>query len=167
MVASQSSSVMLLNPPVRAGAMPTLLTRMSIRSPASAISWAGPAGSARSTASDLDLAGPGQLVELGRRPPGPGDDPGPVAHQPTHHGQPDPPARPGDHRDPPVQAQVHGSALPVGAPGCVHPLTPTVAGDRHPGHRRVVPAMFGTGTGTMIRVAGGGVVPDPRRDRSR
>ena len=34
----QSSSVMARNPPVRAGALPTLLTRMSIRSPASAVS---------------------------------------------------------------------------------------------------------------------------------
>ena len=36
--ASQSSSVMDRKPPVRAGALPTLLTRMSIRSPASAVS---------------------------------------------------------------------------------------------------------------------------------
>src|SRR6516162_7813596 len=47
-VARQSSSVMDKNPPVRAGAPPTLLTRTSIRSPACPIRLAGPAGSARS-----------------------------------------------------------------------------------------------------------------------
>src|SRR6516165_5299691 len=47
-VARQSASVMDKNPPVRAGAPPTLLTRTSIRSPACPIRLAGPAGSARS-----------------------------------------------------------------------------------------------------------------------
>jgi hypothetical protein len=47
-VACQSSSVIPPNPPGLAGAAPTLLTRMSIRSPA-ATSLAGPPGSARST----------------------------------------------------------------------------------------------------------------------
>src|SRR5215469_9460490 len=48
-VASQSWSVMARNPPVRAGAPPTLLTRMSILSPACATRAAGPPGSARSS----------------------------------------------------------------------------------------------------------------------
>src|SRR5215472_5807814 len=44
----QSSSVTLRNPPVRVGAAPTLFTRMSIRSPASATSRDGPSVTARS-----------------------------------------------------------------------------------------------------------------------
>src|SRR5215472_17333630 len=45
----QSSSVTLRNPPVRVGAAPTLFTRMSIRSPASATSRDGPSVTARSS----------------------------------------------------------------------------------------------------------------------
>ena len=43
-VCSQSSSVTERNPPVRAGAPPTLLTRMSTRPAAAATSSAGPSG---------------------------------------------------------------------------------------------------------------------------
>src|SRR6185312_11772149 len=49
MVASQSSSVMLRNPPVRTGVAPTLLTRTSTRPSAAATRVAGPLGAARST----------------------------------------------------------------------------------------------------------------------
>ncbi len=48
-VASQSSSLMERNPPVRVCAAPTLLTRMPRPSPAWATSSAGPPGAARST----------------------------------------------------------------------------------------------------------------------
>jgi hypothetical protein len=48
-VASHSSSVMARNPEVLDGALPTLLTRMSIREPASATRSAGPPGAARSS----------------------------------------------------------------------------------------------------------------------
>jgi len=50
---AQSSSLMLRKPPGRARALPTLLTRMSTLSPASSISLAGAAGSARSTAAKV------------------------------------------------------------------------------------------------------------------
>jgi hypothetical protein len=47
-VAFHSSSVTVRNPPVRAGALPTLFTRMSIGRPAKSISRDGPSGDARS-----------------------------------------------------------------------------------------------------------------------
>ena len=57
MVDSQSSSVMLRKPPVRAGALPTLFTRMSIRSPASAIRLAGPLVLGQVDLDSADVAG--------------------------------------------------------------------------------------------------------------
>ena len=60
-VASQSSSVMLKNPPGRAGALPTLLTRMSTRPPAAATRLDGPRGIGQVDLDGFHLPGPGQF----------------------------------------------------------------------------------------------------------
>jgi len=108
------------------GADPTLFTRTSTRSPASATRRAGPAGSAR-----VDGPPPAPIPRRrarrarGRRP-GARDDVGALRHQRLHHRQPDAPAGARDHRHPTLQPEVH------------RPL-PSVEGRRarDPGHPRV------------------------------
>ena len=153
-VASQSSSVMDRKPPVRAGAPPTLLTRMSTRPPARRDELGGPAGRGQ-----VDLDGGHrvfrrELVKFRRRVQGAGGHPRAARGKGACHGEADAAACAGDDGAAPGEIDVHhvtrryasaGAAglrhvtepfiLPFGRGADLAGVRPGRGDDRRAGHR--------------------------------
>ena len=105
--ACQSASVMLANPPGRAGAAPTLLTRISIRSTGRGDQRGWPAGFGQVNLEDRYRPASRQLVELGGGLQRPGGDARALGDEPARDRQPYSPAGAGDDRNSALQAKIH------------------------------------------------------------